>query len=448
MELIEEQAATDGVAPSRRLRRLQISFVLLALVTSILKNLDRATLSIAAIHIRHDLGITATQVGGLLSIWSLTYAVCNIPAGFFIDKLGVRKFASVAIFLWSLAQLTGGLVTGYWQMFVTRFFLGVTEAPNAPANAKAVATWVPVRNRGLAWAVYTSGSSVGPFLAPLILTGLMTQFGWRMMFVAMGVMGIILATIYYVFYRDVEHANLTDEEKDALAEGDTKASQAPVTFAHWKALYRFKTTWALMVGALTIGWVYWIYGGWMPLYLETEFHMTVGKTGLLASIPFLGGIFGSFLGGLWMDWLKRRGATRLQCCKTPIVVSCIGISLSTVGIAFSSYAPMALAFSFCAVCLVSMTTTALWNAGTVLYPKRLVGSAITAVNFASYVGATLSPLVTGYFVDVTGSFKTSFLIGAGAAALGSWLIYRKVNTVVSEAEIENVLSEASSRSSR
>ncbi|WP_413658037.1 MFS transporter [Paraburkholderia phenoliruptrix] len=431
------KATADG---GRRVKRLQITFVGLALLTSILKNMDRATLSIAAIHIRSDLGLSATQIGALLSIWSIAYAVCNIPAGYVIDRHGVRKIASFAIFFWSLAQLAGGVVTGFSQMFASRFLLGVTEAPNAPANAKAVTTWIPLRSRGLAWAIYTSGGSVGPFIAPLVLTALMVHFGWRMMFVGMGLIGIVVAIVYYAVYRDVEKAKLSDEERTLVSQDEPAASTDPITFKHWRALYRFPTTWALMFGALTLGWVSWLYVGWMPLFLETEFHMTVAKTGLFASIPFLCGIFGSFLGGLWLDHQKRRGATPLASCKSPIAIGTLALSLSTLGFAFAKTPAIAIVFSSCAFCLCMVITTALWAAGSVLYPKRIVASAITLINFAVYIGASISPLVTGWSVDMTGSFKTSFLLGSALALLGALVMFRFVTKAIDEASIEQVVS--------
>ncbi|NIF80459.1 MFS transporter [Paraburkholderia sp. Cy-641] len=442
MDYIEGEASSTREQHMRqRVRRMQVTFVLLALITSILKNLDRATLSIAAIHIRADLGLSATQIGALLSMWSIAYAVFNIPAGYFIDRLGVRKLASVAIFLWSIAQLAGGCVSGFTQLLISRFLLGITEAPNAPANAKAIATWIPIKNRGLALAVYTSGGSVGAFIAPLLLTPLMLHFGWRYMFVAMGVVGIFLAVIYFAVYRDVDEANLSDDERALISEGEPpQSSSVPISFGHWKALYFFKTTWALMIGTLTLGWIIWLYVGWLPLYLETEFHMTVGKTGIYASIPFGCGILGSFLGGLWTDRLERRGATRLVSCKTPIVIGMCALAIATFGVAFSKNAVVALVFGSCAVCLCSVVATAVWAAGSVLYPKRIVASAITSINFASYIGATISPLITGWSVDATGSFKTSFIIGGVVTAFGAFLMFQYLNSSIDEKEIEAVVT--------
>lgn len=427
-----------------RVRAKQVGFVLLALFTNIINYLDRSTISIGALHIRADLGLTAVQLGMLLSVWSLSYAICNMPAGFLIDRFGARYIASGAIFIWSLAQMAGGVVTGFVPMLVSRLVLGVAESPTAPTNAKMVSTWIPSRRRGFATAVYTSATSMGPFLAPLVLTGLMLQFGWKMMFIGMGAAGVVFAGLYFFLYRDLNKAKLSDEERKLILGDDVPTPHVPVTFKRWASLFRFRTTWGLMVTAFCNGWVFWIFAGWLPLYLETEFHMSVAKTGIMAAIPFIGGLFGSLLGGFLSDWMERRGISKVRSRKIPIIVGTLGLSIFTVVVGVAAVPTVAIVFSFLAVCFVQMAGTAQWAAVTVLFPKNLVGSAITSSNFAAYLGATFSPIVTGLSVDLTGSFRSALLLGAAICLIGCVNMLFTVNKVVDEDAIEDALKKRSS----
>ncbi|CAN7788507.1 MFS transporter [Caballeronia sp. LjRoot34] len=433
---------TDDRIAASSLRRKQVTFVILALVMTVINYLDRSTISIAAVHMRSDLGLTAVQLGALLSAWSFSYALCNMPAGYLVDRLGARYLMTCAIMVWSCAQLAGGLVRGYLPMLATRIVLGVAESPTAPTNAKMVSTWIPIRRRGLATAVYTSSTSLGPFLAPLLLTGAMLHLGWRNMFLCMGVAGIVFSIVYFVMYRDLSRAKLSDGERRLLSDGEggsvKGAAHVPVTFARWKALFHFRTTWGLMIGAFSLGWVGLMFSGWLPLYLELEFHVSIAKTGVLAAIPFLGGIFGAFIGGIGSDWLERRGIGRVNCRKAPILVGVCGAGAATAVVGFSNAPALAIAASFCALFFMQMAGTAQWAAVTIFFPKSLVGSAITTSTFAAFLGATLSPLVTGLSIDITGSFRSALFLSAFICMLAGLSLFLLVKNVVGETAISEV----------
>jgi len=106
------------------------------------------------------------------------------------------------MFLWSAAQLCGGLVTSLSQFLVARVALGLSEAPNFPAGAKVVSEWFGVHERGTQQASSSPSSTIGPALAPPVLTVLLLAFGWRTMFIVMDVLGIAVSIGWYLVYRD------------------------------------------------------------------------------------------------------------------------------------------------------------------------------------------------------------------------------------------------------
>ena len=192
-----------AVSPiSSRMRRMQWIAVGLVTAAIALNYVDRSTLAVGNVKIREEFGISATAIGALQSAWSITYALCQVPIGYFLDRLGPRWLVGVALVLWSLAQAAGGLAVSYMQLLWARVALGAAECPAFPAAVRVTSDWFHVKDRGRPTGVYNSGGSIGPFIAPPLLTGLMLAFGWRTMFITMGVVGVLGALVWFKLYRD------------------------------------------------------------------------------------------------------------------------------------------------------------------------------------------------------------------------------------------------------
>lgn len=126
---------------SSRLKRLQIMALLFLLVAGIINFLDRTSLSIANTTIREEMGLTATEMGLLLSVFSFGYALCQLPIGMVMERFGVKRVYGFGIFLWSVAQTALGFVGSFGQMIVARVVLGIGEAPHLPTGVKVVNDW-------------------------------------------------------------------------------------------------------------------------------------------------------------------------------------------------------------------------------------------------------------------------------------------------------------------
>src|ERR1700733_866944 len=210
-------AKEEGMAlPTRSARMVRMQWIAMLLVTGAiaLNYVDRSTLAVGNVKIREEFGINATAIGALQAAWSITYAFCQLPIGFFLDRIGPRFLVGVALVLWSVAQGAGGLATSYVQLLWTRIAVGAAECPAFPAAVRVTSDWFHVRDRGKPTGLYNAGGSIGPAIAPPLLTGLMLAFGWRTMFVAMGLAGILGAVIWFALYRN-PHSTILAAEDDA-----------------------------------------------------------------------------------------------------------------------------------------------------------------------------------------------------------------------------------------
>src|SRR6201996_496897 len=185
-----------------RLKSVQVAALAMLVMAGVINYIDRATLAVANPLIREELGLSIADMGYLLSAFLWAYAFSQLPTGAMVDRLGPRLLLGMGLTLWACAQLLGGLVRNFGEFFSARLLLGVGEAPQFPTGARVVRDWFNQRDRGLATGVFNCASSLGTAIAVPLLTFLMLSFGWRVMFMIMGVAGLVMAAVWYVVYRN------------------------------------------------------------------------------------------------------------------------------------------------------------------------------------------------------------------------------------------------------
>ncbi len=151
---------------TKRWRQYRWLIVGLLFVTAIINNLDRQTLSVLAPTLRETLGISAVEYSYIVSSFLAAYTLGYLFAGTVLDRLGVKLGLALAMGFWSLASGLHVLATGWIGLAVMRFLLGLGESFNTPAAIKAIAEWVPSRERGLSVAIYNNGFVVGSIATP------------------------------------------------------------------------------------------------------------------------------------------------------------------------------------------------------------------------------------------------------------------------------------------
>jgi MFS family permease len=408
---------------STKLKRIQWVALTFLMLAGIVNYLDRSTLSIANHFISEELGLNASQMGLLLSAFSLAYAFSQLPIGALLDKFGARAMLGLGMLVWSVAQLAGGFVHTLQQFLVARVFLGMGEAPQFPAGAKVVSEWFALRERGGPTGIFVASSTIGPALAPPILTILMLNFGWRTMFVIMGALGVAVALGWYAFYRNRNEVELTSSELLYLAEGESgRGAVQKLSFSEWKNLFKHRTTWGMLFGFMGVIYMVWLYLTWLPAYLEHERHLSIARTGWVVSIPYIFGTLGMVGSGYIADWLIARGMAPMNSRKWPICVGLIGAAFFTIPAAYTPSTVMAIVYISAAMAFVNMASGGAWALVSVAIPRHMVASLGSLQNFGGYLGGSLAPVITGVVVDQTHSFVDALLISA-AVAFAAALVY-------------------------
>jgi len=401
--LAVSQADDGNPGPARGAARLALALLLAA---GAVNYIDRITLSVASPLIGAELRLGPARMGVLLSAFLWAYALAQAPAGRLVDRLGPRRVLTFALTLWSAAQAASALATGLPGLVAARLALGLGEAPQFPTGARVVRDWFEPKRRGLATGVFNSASTLGPALAPPIVTVLMLSVGWRGAFVATGLAGGLVAAIWLVFYRDPPATV-------------RPASSAPITLGR---LSRQPTLWAMALGNAGSGYLNWFYAAWLPGYLEMGRHLSIPTTGWAAAVPYLCGFLGSLAGGWACDALARAGLSPIASRKAPIVAGLVAGGAFT-GLAILAASDLeAIAAISAALFFANVAGAAIWALAIAAAPAPAVAQVGAVQNFGGLAGGALAPIATGLMLEATGSFVPT-LAATALAAFGGAAIY-------------------------
>jgi MFS transporter, ACS family, L-galactonate transporter len=240
-----------------------------------------------------------------------------------------------------------------------------------------------------------------------------------------------------LIYRDPRAQELAPQDEDYLRAN--REASSSVTVQQWASLFRFKAMWALMLGAFCTGYITWMYQTWLPAYLEMQQHISIAKAGLLSSVPLICAFLGALCGGYVSDRLVSRGMELVASRRLPLILGLLGSAI------FTGFAAMATGAGVAITCIaISMFSmqfgiTCKWILVTAVTPQAYCASAASNQNFAEFLGGTLSPILTGFIVDITGSFVVALAIGAAITLIGAAIFQFMMNTVIEEAELDRLV---------
>jgi ACS family D-galactonate transporter-like MFS transporter len=416
---------TTMVPGSRRPTHVRwVPILALIAVGTMINYLDRTVLGIAAPFLTRDLGLTAAQMGLVFSAFSWSYALLQIPGGIFLDRFGTRVTYLIAVVFWSLFTALMAATRSLNGLIATRIGVGVFEAPCFPANSRVLATWFPQRERARANAVYSFGQYVGLGFLSVPLFWITQRFGWRGLFIVVGMLGVVFGVVWWLLYRNpAESASVNQAELDYIeAGGGGEYKGEPVRFkwSHIRLLLGKRQIVGASIGQFGGNSTQVFFVTWFPTYLVTARGMTFIQAGFMTSLPYIGASIGVILGGLISDAILKRTASANLARKLPIVS---GMLLASTIVA-ANYVP---AGNNAAVILVmsiaffgqGMTNLG-WTVVSDVAPKKLIGLTAGIFNLSANLAGIVTPLVIGVAFQLTGSFVGPLLYVGVVALIGAF----------------------------
>ena len=393
---------------------------------------DRATLAIAGPVVSRDLGMNAAQMGFVFSAFGWSYVIGQLPGGWLLDRFGSKIVYAGSLLLWSLftiAQGFVGFVTGGLAvvvLFALRFMLGLAESPSFPGNSRVVAAWFPRQERATASAIFNSAQYFATVIFAPLMGWITYSFGWPWVFGVMGGLGIIVTVAWLkVVYSPKDHPKANRAEVDYIAAGGglvdmDQAAAKDAVGAKWdyvRQLFANRMMLGMFISQYCINALTYFFITWFPVYLVQARGMSILKAGFVASLPAICGFLGGILGGVFSDWMLRRGFSLSSSRKTPIV---FGMLLSMAMIACNYTSVEWIVVALMALSFFGKGIGALgWAVMSDAAPREITGLAGGVFNMCGNISSITTPIVIGYIVYTTGSFNGALVFIAANALLAA-----------------------------
>lgn len=402
--------------------RKRYGILVMVFITVVINYLDRTNISVAASALRNDLGIDTKQMGWVFSVFGIFYGIVQLPGGVLADKIKSRILYTIILVLWSVATLVQGFVNSLAALIGLRASIGVFEAPSYPINNLVVSRWFPEKERASAIAVYTSGQFLGlAFLMP-VLTLIQDAYGWRGLFIVSGLIGIVWAVIWYMFYRDPrDHKSVSDSELEYIEEGggligsnSKDEEKKEFNWSDLKQAFIYKKLWGIYIGQFCLGAVTWFFLSWFPTYLVEFRGLDFVKSGFYAAVPYLAAFIGILLSGFTSDFLTQKGFSVEVSRKGPIIIGMI-MTIFIIGANYTDdtfYIILFLALAGFGMGLASIG----WVFISLIAPKENLGLVGGAFNFIGLFSVFV-PAIIGYLVS-DGDFSPALVFIAIVSLIG------------------------------
>ena len=382
---------------------------------------DRVNLSVSEAALHTSFGISTITFGYLLSTYSWTYAALQLPSGLLLDRFGVKLVQRVSTILWSVASFAAALAPGVRSFLVARLLLGVGEAPTFPGNAKAVGYWFPQQERSLATALFDSAAKLASAIGVPLLGILLLAFGWRWSFAVTGFISLVYFVLFYFFYRNPsEDPHLSAQELEFIRRGGAQAEGAEkgARGASLGYLLRQRQVWGLAIGFAAYNYSFYLLLTWLPSYLSVAHHLNLFHSVTYAGAPwFFAALTDVFIGGWLVNALIERGFNPTL-VRQAVLVGGTSLGLGILGAAGATTPRAALAWITIAISGLSAAAPVGWSIPSLIAPLESVGTLGGIINFGNQLSAIVAPIVTGYVVSATHSFRGAFITAAVFLAIG------------------------------
>ena len=404
--------------------RARLWVLCLSFLVSLITYLDRVCISAAAPAMSQDLSLTSMQMGYVFSVFALSYAVFEIPAGWWGDRVGQRSVLTRIVSGWSIFTILTGLARSYPVLLITRFLFGGAEAGAYPTLSRALARWFPADERAWANGVMWTGARLGGAIAPPVAAILIASIGWRATFGLFGCIGFAWCAVFWAWFRDdpAEHKGVNAAELEKIRGNAAPAPSRAHFHAPWARIFSSGTVWALFGMYFCSAYGFWFFVSWLPTFLMREHGLSLAKSGVYSSLPLASGAIACVSGGALSDWLVRRTGN-VKWSRRAIGAAGFILAAAGFGLASKVRSPLA------AVLLLALADGSHDLALPVAWATvtdvggRFGGTTSAFMNMASSLSAMVSSISAAWLATRFGSFDAMLAVASGVYLIGAilWL---------------------------
>jgi ACS family hexuronate transporter-like MFS transporter len=419
-----------------KIKGLRWWIVALICLATVINYIDRTAFGIMWPEMGKDLGMDESDYAIMLNVFMVTYAAGKFLSGKLYDIIGTRLGFVVSIAVWSVASIFHAFANGLFSLTLFRALLGLGEAGNWPGAVKSNGEWFPVKQRAIAQGIFNAGASLGSVIAPVLIGFLYGHFGWRSTYIIIGAVGVlwIIPWLFINKSKPEKHPWITEEELNLIILS-SKTDNSEVSNDKGLSvlnILKYKESWGVLTASFFIEPIWWLFVGWMPLYLHSKFGFSIVEIGSTIWISYLGGMAGSILGGWYCGKLIETKSVDIA-RKTTISIGCALIFMGLLGIIFLVDKDNPMAFIYIVGLVLFGFQFSIGNIQTIssdLFKGPSVG---TLAGLAGTIGA-VSVIIMNWLIPkiTTISYTPAFVIIAILApltVLSLFLLIKKVEQV-------------------
>jgi ACS family hexuronate transporter-like MFS transporter len=412
---------------------------MLIFIATVINYIDRTAFALLWPEMGKDLGMDNSDYALMLNVFMFTYAASKFISGRLYDQIGTRIGFVVSIVVWSAAAAFHALARGIVSLSLVRGLLGLGEAGLWPGAVKSNGEWFPVKQRALAQGIFNAGASIGNVVAPVIIVYLYAQFGWKSTYVILGALGLLWVIPWLIINKSKpkDHPWITEGERNMLLndrkENNDVAVEGSKSLSVPKIL-SYKEPWGILLCRFFIEPIWWFFAGWMPIYLNSKFGLSIEEIGKTMWISYLMAAAGGILGGLFTEEIIKRTSTDFG-RKASIVIGSLLIIIGFVSIILFVNDSNYMTFIYLAGIALFGFQFAIGNIQTLSSDLFRGPSVGTLAGLAGTVAA-FSPMIMNWFIGritEAGSYTPAFLAITASvvlAVLAILLLIKKVQLVI------------------
>jgi MFS family permease len=397
------------------------------LITCIISYMDRINIAFAMPGgMATELGITASMMGLAGGIFFIGYLFLQVPGGKLAVHGSGKKFIGWSLLAWAVISILSGLVTNHYQLLFLRFALGVAEGGMLPVVLTMISNWFPDKERGRANAIVIMFVPLAGIITAPLSGWIISALDWRMLFIIEGLLSAVVMVLWMLTVSDrpQEAKWISKEERDylitTLREEQRAIQGKQVGSVSLKAVLGDRTMWHLI--ALNFFYQAGIYGYtlWLPTILKELTHSGMGMVGMLATLPYIGAMFGMLL----FSNLSDRSGKRKVFIVVPLAcfALCLFLSVTLREHMWWSFA----ALVGCGVFLQSAAGV-FWTIPAKLFSAEAAGGARGVINALGNLGGFCGPYFVGVLISQYNQSVGvySLAISVALAALLAWVLPAK-----------------------
>ncbi|UWP58484.1 MFS transporter [Ruminococcus gauvreauii] len=345
--------------------------------------------------VTEELGLSNVAAGSFMSAFFIGYVITQIPGGTLADRFGVKYVLSAGVLVTGLASIGMSFITDYTQGMICRVITGLGAGVVMACCSKVISEYFEQKDRGIAFGILLVGPTVGLTVANKLGARLLVDYSWQAAFRVVGYIAIAIAILIFVTVKNIKSEAIG--QKVTLLTGlkivFTTRNLVCVCFAGF--FYMF-----LNLGVST----------WANTYLGSIGYETVQAAGVM-SIYSIGGIIGSLLTGIIVKKFNMN-------VKFYLIGVYILIAVVTLIFGFQTNLGILKAAGFVYGFATYLPNAHLNALITKYAPDHLAGSVMGVQNCIFQMASILSPMVVGWTVDLTGTFRTCWFALAVMPVIG------------------------------